>query len=250
VLTLFKENDISSLLIYGPINTGKMAHLKVLCNQFLGGFEKAQTLFINSNGRFQSVGLNKRIDDFQMSHFHSKKLPKIIVFENFETLGNSNQMSMRERIGKKMTNMNFWIVTRFFTKLNQAILSRCLPVHLTFIYPNLGLIRLIEILDKENINISLEWLQYSIDFKKNTTEIFSKAFRYELYVEDKFFNKKTYFYHKKLFSFICFENSSREELIVLLRKIKTFLSMDVSFVREFFKSLDRQLYGLIPLLNL
>ena len=66
-------------MIYGPLNSGKSILIKGLCRKFLKNFEKTQIMWIPSIENFTGIGLNKKIDDFQLHHFNSDKLTKIIV---------------------------------------------------------------------------------------------------------------------------------------------------------------------------
>ena len=70
LLNFFKDNIISSILIYGPSNSGKIEMIKGLCHQFFGKYEKTQVMYIHARGKFQSVDLNRKIDDFQYNHFY------------------------------------------------------------------------------------------------------------------------------------------------------------------------------------
>jgi AAA+ ATPase superfamily predicted ATPase len=248
-LKLFKENNFSSILIYGPLNSGKSILIKGLCRKFLKNFEKTQIMWIPSIENFTGIGLNKKIDDFQLHHFNSDKLTKIIIFENFEFLGNLGQMSMRERMQQQNIRIKFWVITRFYSKINQAINSRCIKIQFTSIYPNAKLIRLVEISCRENIYNSLENLQNSINLDKRGEVISSGTFSILPYITKSCCDKLVYFCINELKRAMYTNNVTREEDFVLNKRMDLYFFFDLLTIKEFFKNYRKQLYYMIPLID-
>lgn len=231
------------------MNTGKSIFIKGLCRKFFKNYEKTQIMWINSTGKFTSIGLNKKIDEFQLNHFTSEKLTKIIIFENFESLGNSDQMSMRERMQEQNIRVKFWIITKFYSKINQAIISRCIKIQFTSIYPSVRLIRLVEILYKENTYTSLENLQNSINLNKRSGLDSSDTFFFCPYIIKPCYDKMVYFCINKLKLSIYTNHVSREEDFVLYRRMDLYYLLDLLMIQEFFKNYRKHLYFMIPLIG-
>jgi len=249
VLNSIRKNLFSSFLLCGPLGTGKISFLRGLCHQFFKKMENSQILHISSMGRFLTTGINKKIDDFQLNHFYSKKLTKIIIFENFESYGNMVQLSMRERMQKQNIKTKFMLVSKFFSKINHAILSRCMKIYFNFIYPNQLLLRFIEILNKENIYISIEILQYSINLNGIKLEHFLEVFFYSLYSIKTNCKKKSYFYHREITFSIYTDNYTKEGKLSVLRKLNFYKFHDFSQEQENFHGKRKQVYSVFPLIN-
>ena len=226
-----------------------MSLIKGLCRQFFGNIEQTQTMYIGWSEKFQSINLNKKIDNFQNSHFCSKLFPKIIIFENFASFANLTQMSMRERMEQKIRKTKFWIITHSFSKINQTILSRCLKLYFNFIFPNLTLLRWVEILNKENHIVSLEYLESYLRY-------FCKKVKKPQLIPSQFsmmrrsnFSKRLFVQYIKLINTVPFNDPAKEEKLVLLRKVKIFLYSDILFNFKGFKNLKQTFYYIFPLID-
>ena len=73
---------------------------------------------------------------------------------------------MREKMDQTFKNIKFWILSKFFSKINQAILSRCIKICFNYVYSNVKLIRSVEIFNKENTSVFIENLQFLLSFNK------------------------------------------------------------------------------------
>ena len=250
MLKSYKENNFSCILFYGPLNSEKIYSIKSLSREFFGKVEKIQTLFTNLDGKLKNNELNKKIDDFQLNHFYSKQLTKIIILENFDSLGNLCQMNMREKMDQTFKNIKFWILSKFFSKINQTILSRCIKIYFNYVYSNVKLIRSVEIFNKENTSVFIENLQFLLSFNKNITQNSILNLCFCPPVDKVYFNKTHDFHHENLKKILFIENLIKEEKIVLFKKLK-FYSFCNSFVlNEFFKSSKKEFYHSIPLIEL
>jgi len=248
VLNLFREGKFSSLLFYGPMDCGKISFLNGLCNQFFRKMEQSQILHITSFGKFIGNGLNKKIDDFQSNHFYSKKLTKIIIFENFESLGNMIQLSMRERMQKKNIKTKFWLISKFFSKINHSILSRCVKLYFNLIFPTVSIVRFIEILNKENMCTSIEILQYLINLNKDRIVYLLQTSFYNPYFIGNVSKKSIYFYHQEFTSSVYTDIFTKEGKLIVIRKLKFYEFHDSSLIHETFKKNRKQLFSIIPLI--
>jgi DNA polymerase III delta prime subunit len=249
VLILFKENIFSSLILYGPLNSGKISLLKNVSHQFFGKYEKMQIMTIKSIGKFQSLGLSNKIDDFRSNHFYPDKIAKIIIFENFGSLGNLAQMSLRERMQKENIKTKFWITTQSFSKINQVILSRCNKLYFNLVYPSLILIRFIEILNKEDILVSIENLQYLVNSNRSTISISLEAFSSNPYNINATIGHRPYFYNQKLSMLMCVDNLTRENNRVLFRKIKFHGFSNYIMSKKSIGNSRRQFYSFLALIS-
>jgi hypothetical protein len=223
--------------------------IKGLCRQFFGKLEKTQTMYISSVERLHSINLNKKLDNFQNSHFCSKIFPKIIILENFESFGNLAQLGMRERMEQKIRKTKFWVTTNFFSKINQAILSRCLKIFLNFIFPNLILLRWVEILNKKNKAFSLEYLQIYLNL------FHRKIVKQSKIISQFYIKRTTIFLERPFFQFIkcivmtSFNSLIKEEKLVSLRKNKTILFPNIFLQYKMLKNLKKNLYRVLPLID-
>jgi len=249
VLYLFKKNNFPSVLLYGSLDNQKVSIIKGVFSQFFKNLKKTQTLHINAIEKTQIANLNKKIHDFKQNSFYSKEQMKIIVFENFEFMGNLGQMSMREKMQKTDINIKFWIITRFFSKINQTILSRCVFIHFKPNYPSSTMIRMVEILNKENLCTSIESLQYSLRFNTKGSENFCNLTFYTPYYEDGCLIRGTYFYHYRTSSILQHENFAREEKYVFFKKLFFHNSFEINFKEKLNENYANQLHPLISLIK-
>lgn len=195
------------------------------------------------------MNLNKKIDNFQNSHFCSKVFPKIIIFENFASFGNLAQMSMRERMEQKYRKIKFWIITSSFSKINQTILSRCLKLYFNFIFPNLTLLRWVEILNKENQVISLEFLQTCLSFyHKKIKKLLMNSSQFSMIGKTNFL-KRPFVQYMKCINMVSLDDAAKEEKLVLLRKVKIYLYSDILVKFKMFENLEQTFYSIFPLID-
>ncbi len=250
MLKSYKENSFSCILFYGPLNSEKIYSIKSLSREFFGKVEKIQTLFLNLDGKLKNSELNKKIDEFQLNHFYSKQLTKIIILENFDSLGNLCQMTMREKMDQTSKKIKFWILSRYFSKINQAILSRCIKIHFNYVYSNVKLIRSVEIFNKENTPVFIENLQYLLSFKKNFTQNSLLNLCFCSRVDKVYFDKTRDFYHENLKKILSIENLIKEEKIVLFKKLNFYSICNSYGENEFFRGSRKEFYHSIPLIEL
>lgn len=249
VLYLFKKNNFPSVLLYGSFDNQKISIIKGVFSQFFKNLKKTQIMHINAIEKTQIANLNKKILDFKQNSFYSKEKMKIIVFENFEFIGNVGQMSMREKMQKIDINTKFWVITKFFSKINQAILSRCVFIHFKPIYPCSNIIRMVEILNKENIHTTIESLQYSVRLNTRGFENFCNFAFYTPYCIDGCLNGEVYFYHYRILNILHHENFTREEKYVFFRKLISNKSSDFPFKEKLKENYINQLHPLISLIK-
>lgn len=195
------------------------------------------------------MNLNKKIDNFQNSYFCSKVFPKIIIFENFASLGNLAQMSMRERMEQKHRKIKFWISSSSFSKINQTILSRCLKLYFNFIFPNLTLLRWVEILNKENQVISLEFLQTCLSFDhKKIKKLPMNSSQFSTIGKTNFL-KRPFVQFMKWINMVSLDDAAKEEKLVLLRKVKIYLYSDILVKFKMFENPEQTFYSIFPLID-
>ena len=242
LLNFFKDNIISGILIYGPSNSGKIEIIKGLCHQFFGKYEKTQVLYIRAREKFQGVDLNRKIDDFQYNYFYSKKFTKIIVFDNFEYLSSLSQMSLRERMQNESVKTKFWINGESFCRINQAILSRCLILHLNTIFPQSILTRFVEITNKEKTCISLENLQYTKTGNKSGIISTLNNFLSDPYSLESYLSWKPFFYYRDFLTSTYVDIFTKEERLSLFRKLRFYGSNDLLLIKNLYKNPRKHLY--------
>ena len=205
-------------------------------------------MHIDAIEKVQFSDLNKKIIDFQQNHFYSKKQIKIIILENFEYLGNLGQMGMRERLQKRDINSKFWIITRFFSKINQPILSRCVDIHFNLPHPFLMLIRMVEIFNKDNVFTSLESLQYSLGISKRNLEYSLKITPYIPYYVENYFDENVYFYCHKLINILGLDNLTKESKLVFHKKLNFYKPSDLNLKEQLHENHKGQFYQLLSLI--
>jgi hypothetical protein len=226
-----------------------MMIIKGLCRQFFGKTEKTQIMYINSVEKLHSINLNKKLDNFQNNQFCSKIFPKIIILENFDSFGNLAQLGMRERMEQKIRKTKFWVTANFFSKINQTILSRCLKLFLNFIFPNLILLRWVEILNKKNKLFSLEYLQICLNLFHRKIVKQSKIISQICIKRITVFLERQFFQYIKCIIMTSFNNSIKEEKLVVFRKNKNILNPSIFLQFKILKNLKKNLYCVFPLID-
>ena len=118
-----------------------------------------------------------------------------------------------------------------------------------FIFPNLTLLRWVEILNKENQVISLEFLQTCLSFyHKKIKKLLINSSQFSMIGKTNFL-KRPFVQYMKCINMVSLDDAAKEEKLVLLRKVKIYLYSDILVKFKMFENLEQTFYSIFPLID-
>lgn len=177
---IIKSKNISNMTLCGRPGIGKSTIADLICKQL-----NAITLFIpcGTNGNIDTV--RTTIKEFVESKSIDDAL-KIVIMDEFDSASgavtrksgddgkatNDTMKAMRSLIEEHQDDTRFILTCNHLNKIIEPIQSRCPPIKLKFSHKDL-LIRIIDILKKENIKYTKESITSFLDviIKKNFPDI-------------------------------------------------------------------------------
>nr|UXY87862.1 DNA replication factor C complex subunit 3 [Cryptomonas curvata] len=236
IYKIFNKIGVFNMIVFGPSGTGKTSLIFSIYNELISNKNSYELLEIWGLEEYKTKNTKAIIGDFLNNKFSSIVNTKLIIIKNSDFFSFQIQLFLRKYLENISKFYNFWLLCKFITKINNAISSRCVRIVLKkqgFIKQS---VRFKEVLDKENLNISLETLEKLIDFSK-----FNFRLQYKYLVENFIFNSKrkiksliiqkkfVNYYDKNFFKDFFF----REENFDYLKKILHFKSKSL-FAKSFF----------------
>jgi DNA polymerase III delta prime subunit len=166
IFKIFKKIGLFNLIISGSTGSGKNSLIFSLFNNIFYNSNSYEFVELYGIEDYKMKDIKQIIWDFLENKFSLNVNKKIIIIKDSDFFSFQSQLYLRKYLENISKLYNFWLLCKCITKINNAISSRCVRIVLKkqgFIKQT---VRIKEILDKENLKISLELVEKLIVFGK------------------------------------------------------------------------------------
>jgi len=184
VFKITKIDSSLNVIIQGPVGIGKNSILNCLENKMKKKKNRILLLIVDGQNEFQISKLKEKLNNFKMNSFNIGTFSKVVLIKNPDLIPNGSQMILRENMEEGNQKINFLLLSNSFYRINPAIYSRCIPVIFKLVPEIYSIVKLKEILDKENLELTIEFITEIVkigngDIRKTINLLFSKFTRVE-----------------------------------------------------------------------
>lgn len=149
IKTMIQNDDISHLLFYGKSGTGKTSLAKIICKSI-----DCEYLYINASDENSVDTVRNKIKDFA-STVTFRKL-KVIILDESDFLSMSSLAALRNILETYSKTTRFILTCNYIERIIEPIQSRCQAFNIKPPSKKDIAVRLVEILNNENIKYSKE----------------------------------------------------------------------------------------------
>lgn len=154
-----KNKNLPHLLLYGPSGTGKTSAISAVAHELYGENIQLMVLEINASVERGIEIVRTKINQFATSEniFYGEKrkeIFKLIILDEADAMTDNAQAILRKVIEKYTPNTRFCLICNYIKKISPALQSRCTCFRFSPLEEEHIKKRLIEIVKKENINIT------------------------------------------------------------------------------------------------
>lgn len=181
------KNSFPHLLFYGPPGTGKTSTIMACAKQMYNTYYPYMVLELNASDDRGIEIVRNRIKNFVISTngFCQKNMFKLVILDETDAMTEDAQAILRQIVEKYTYNARFCLICNYIKKISPALQSRCT----SFRFSPLDNIqikeKLIQISEKENINITKDGINVIIkrakgDMRKVLNMLQSTSMAYDI----------------------------------------------------------------------
>lgn len=162
------NREIPHLLFYGSPGTGKTSLILALIKEMYGNQFRRFMLELNASDK---RGIQVVRDDIKKFAQTKSSDLKFIILDEADAMTSDAQDALRRIIEKYSKTCRFCLICNNSSKIINAIKSRCFPMRFSVLSKDAIKIKLIDILQQENVTITDTALQYILNIDQDFRQI-------------------------------------------------------------------------------